>query len=77
MLISSTTADAIISGQREGLRQIDRHGNDNGPCASGEPAHIICFTERGRVTFGLVMKDHPSPDKYMTKDNAHVIWSSS
>lgn len=74
MLINSTTADAIIAGQREGLRQINHHGGDKGPCASGDPAAIWCFLDRGMVRFALITKDHPRPNKYANHENAHIIW---
>lgn len=79
MLINSATADAIVAGQRDNLRQVDRHGNDTGPIASGEPTAIWCFTDDdGKVRFGLVLKNAPAgrETKYSQKDNAFLIWSA-
>lgn len=76
MLISSATADAIAAGQRTDLRQIDRHGRDLSPVAPGTLYKIVCFTQRGMVTFGLTITEDPMREKYMAKDNAFVLWSN-
>lgn len=76
-LINSSTVAAVMSCERDNLRQIDEHGNDLGPVASGDPAKIVRFLDRGFIRFGLIMKDSPRSDKYDGKDNAVTVWSAS